>query len=29
VPDVPAIIGLGLIIAGVAVLNMFSKMQAH
>ena len=22
-------IGLGLIIAGVAVLNMFSKMQAH
>ncbi|WP_414695653.1 DMT family transporter [Paraburkholderia sp.] len=29
VPDLPAIIGLGLIIAGVAVLNMFSKMQAH
>ena len=29
VPDVPAIIGLGLIISGVAVLNMFSKMQAH
>ncbi|MFM0011681.1 multidrug efflux SMR transporter [Paraburkholderia sediminicola] len=29
VPDVPAIIGLGLIVAGVAVLNMFSKMQAH
>jgi len=29
IPDVPAIIGLGLIIAGVAVLNMFSKMQAH
>jgi small multidrug resistance pump len=29
VPDVPAIIGLGLIIAGVAVLNLFSKMQAH
>ena len=29
VPDVPAIVGLGLIIAGVAVLNMFSKMQAH
>ena len=28
-PDVPAIIGLGLIIAGVAVLNIFSKMQAH
>ncbi|MGN8133365.1 DMT family transporter [Paraburkholderia sp. 22099] len=29
VPDVPAVIGLGLIISGVAVLNMFSKMQAH
>ncbi|SMG25811.1 small multidrug resistance pump [Paraburkholderia susongensis] len=29
VPDVPAMIGLGLIIAGVAVLNLFSKMQAH
>jgi len=29
VPDVPAVIGLGLIIAGVTVLNMFSKMQAH
>ncbi|MFL9996142.1 small multidrug resistance pump [Burkholderia sp. GAS332] len=29
VPDLPATIGLGLIIAGVAVLNMFSKMQAH
>ena len=29
VPDVPAIIGLGLIVAGVTVLNLFSKMQAH
>ena len=29
VPDVPAIIGLGLIVSGVAVLNIFSKMQAH
>jgi small multidrug resistance pump len=29
VPDLPAIIGLGLIVAGVAVLNIFSKMQAH
>ncbi|MBB5415670.1 small multidrug resistance pump [Paraburkholderia atlantica] len=29
VPDVPAIVGLGLIVAGVAVLNLFSKMQAH
>ncbi len=29
VPDLPAIAGLGLIVAGVAVLNLFSKMQAH
>ncbi|WP_175735844.1 DMT family transporter [Burkholderia ambifaria] len=29
VPDVPAVIGLGLIVAGVVVLNLFSKMQAH
>jgi small multidrug resistance pump len=29
VPDLPAIIGLGLIISGVVVLNLFSKMQAH
>ncbi|WP_373557168.1 MULTISPECIES: DMT family transporter [Burkholderia] len=29
VPDVPAVIGLGLIISGVVVLNLFSKMQAH
>jgi small multidrug resistance pump len=29
VPDLPAIIGLGLIVAGVVVLNLFSKMQAH
>ncbi|RDK03680.1 QacE family quaternary ammonium compound efflux SMR transporter [Paraburkholderia lacunae] len=29
VPDVPAVIGLGLIVAGVAVLNMYSKMEAH
>ncbi|VWC76633.1 multidrug transporter [Burkholderia lata] len=29
VPDLPAVIGLGLIIAGVLVLNLFSKMQAH
>ncbi|MGA7779436.1 MAG: multidrug efflux SMR transporter [Paraburkholderia sp.] len=28
-PDLPAIIGLGLIISGVVVLNLFSKMQAH
>ena len=29
VPDVAAIAGLGLIVAGVVVLNLFSKMQAH
>ncbi|WP_205965265.1 DMT family transporter [Paraburkholderia flava] len=29
VPDLPAIIGLALIVAGVIVLNLFSKMQAH
>ncbi|ABB08296.1 MULTISPECIES: multidrug efflux SMR transporter [Burkholderia] len=29
VPDLPAVIGLGLIVAGVVVLNLFSKMQAH
>jgi small multidrug resistance pump len=28
-PDWPAIVGLGLIISGVVVLNLFSKMQAH
>jgi small multidrug resistance pump len=29
VPDLAAICGLGLIVAGVVVLNLFSKMQAH
>ena len=29
VPDLPAIIGLALIIAGVLVINFFSKMQVH
>ncbi|HEY4352319.1 MAG TPA: multidrug efflux SMR transporter [Paraburkholderia sp.] len=29
VPDLPAIAGLGLIVAGVVVLNVFSKMQTH
>ena len=29
VPDLAAIAGLGLIVAGVVVLNLFSKMQAH
>jgi len=28
-PDWPAIVGLGLIICGVVVLNLFSKMLAH
>ncbi|MDR3097640.1 MAG: multidrug efflux SMR transporter [Paraburkholderia sp.] len=28
-PDLPAVLGLGLIVAGVLVLNLFSKMQAH
>jgi small multidrug resistance pump len=29
VPDLPAIVGQGLIISGVVVLNLLSKMQAH
>ncbi|WP_118178971.1 DMT family transporter [Paraburkholderia phosphatilytica] len=29
VPDLPALCGLGLIVSGVVVLNLFSKMQAH
>ena len=28
-PDMPAIIGLSLIIAGVVIINIFSKMQVH
>ncbi|MGJ1421797.1 DMT family transporter [Sphingobacterium spiritivorum] len=28
-PDLPAVIGLTLIIAGVIVINVFSKMSAH
>lgn len=28
-PDLPAVIGLALIIAGVLVINLFSKMQVH
>ena len=28
-PDVPAIIGIGLIVAGVVVVNVFSKMSVH
>jgi len=29
VPDLPAIIGMGLIIAGLVVINVFSNMVAH
>ena len=29
VPDLPAYIGLALIMAGVMVINLFSKMQVH
>jgi small multidrug resistance pump len=29
IPDVPAVIGMGLIIAGVVVINVFSKTTAH
>jgi|TARA_B110000238_G_C15894280_1_gene339083 small multidrug resistance pump len=29
VPDIPAIIGMGLIIAGVAVIHLFSKTVSH
>lgn len=29
IPDLPAIIGLSLIIAGVVVINLFSKTTAH
>jgi small multidrug resistance pump len=28
-PDAAALVGIGLIVAGVVVLNMFSKMTAH
>ncbi|MFK7846008.1 MAG: multidrug efflux SMR transporter, partial [Rhodothermales bacterium] len=29
VPDAPAIIGMGLIVAGVVVINLFSKTISH
>lgn len=29
IPDLPALIGMALIIAGVAVINLFSKTTAH
>ena len=28
-PDLPAIIGLAFIVAGVLIINLFSKMQVH
>ena len=28
-PDMPAILGMVLIVAGVVVINLFSKMQVH
>jgi small multidrug resistance pump len=29
VPDLPALIGMGLIVAGVVVIQLFSKMEVH
>ena len=29
IPDLPAVIGMGLIVAGVVVLNVFSKVSPH
>ena len=29
IPDLGAVVGLSLIVAGVVVLNLFSRMQAH
>lgn len=29
IPDLPAMIGMGLIVAGVAVVNLFSKTVSH
>ncbi|MDM1293179.1 multidrug efflux SMR transporter [Sphingobacterium sp. N143] len=29
IPDTPAIIGMTLIVAGVIIINLFSKMSAH
>ncbi|TCK43326.1 small multidrug resistance pump [Paraburkholderia sp. BL8N3] len=29
IPDLPAVLGMGLIVAGVVVLNVFSKVSAH
>ena len=29
IPDIPAVIGMGLIVAGIAIINVFSKTIAH
>ena len=29
IPDLPAVLGMGLIVAGVVVLNVFSKVSLH
>jgi len=29
IPDIPGIVGMGLIVAGVVVINLFSKTQVH
>jgi small multidrug resistance pump len=29
IPDWPAVLGMGLIVSGVVVLNVFSKVSAH
>lgn len=29
IPDIPAMLGMGLIVAGVAVINIFSKTVSH
>jgi len=29
IPDLPAVLGMGLIVGGVVVLNVFSKVSAH
>lgn len=29
VPDIPAMVGMGLIVAGVVVINLFSKTTSH
>jgi small multidrug resistance pump len=29
IPDIPAVIGMGLIVAGIAIINVFSKTIGH